>query len=75
MKGDSNWEFFEKGAPLWFENTKYYKARNVKDRMNPGVIAEYLGRIGVGSLEESYWTDSNKAATYIFEEGFSPGVV
>jgi hypothetical protein len=74
MKGDTRWEFFEKGPPLWFEDVEHYKSRNVKDRLNPEVIAEYLARVGVASLEVGFWTDSSKAANYIFEEGFSPGV-
>lgn len=73
MKDGDRWEFFEIGRPLSFEEPKHYAARNKKDRITPEIIADYIARIGYGSLESAFWTDSSRRATYIFEEGFVPG--
>jgi hypothetical protein len=73
MKDGDRWEFFEIGKPLWFEDPGFYKARNKKDRITSQIIAEYIERLGYGSLENEFWCDPNKTATYVFEEGFIPG--
>lgn len=36
---ETRWEYFEMGAPLWFENTELYKARIKKERLTPAILS------------------------------------
>lgn len=72
MLDSDRWEFFEKGAALWFENPEHYRARVIRKRLTADIIAGYISTFGYGSLELDYWTDASVKATYVFDEGFHP---
>jgi hypothetical protein len=69
---DPGWDFFEKGTPLPFENTDYYKRQRVRDRINPQILEEYVRKLGIGSFDEEVWINPKIEAIYLFQEGFTP---
>ena len=56
---DPQWVFFDKGLPLWFENTSYYKHRIKKNRLNENIITEYLKSLGWDINNDIFWLPSN----------------
>lgn len=46
MKED-RWSFIEMGEPLPFEDLSLYKNKYIKDRMNMGIIIQYLNNMGI----------------------------
>jgi len=52
---DPNWIFFETGEPLSFEDVSLYKAKRKKDRMNKGIIVEYMRKLGVDLYDPNLW--------------------
>jgi hypothetical protein len=69
---DPGWDFFEKGKPLPFENTDYYRRPRIRDRVTPQILEEYVSKLGIGSFDEQVWINPNAEAIYLFQEEFKP---
>ena len=61
MRDTNTWEFIEKGAPLFFEDSGLYGARQKRDRLTPEIISKYLARFGYGSLDKDFWISAEPA--------------
>ena len=59
---DPRWEFYERGNPLWFEDTELYKQRMIKKRMNLQVIDSYLKKMRIDIFDENFL--KNKETIY-----------
>ena len=61
---DPQWIFYEQGIPLWFEDTKNYQKRYIKDRLNYEILISYCRKINIDILNENF-LKSDKNAIYI----------
>lgn len=61
---DPKWTFFEKGIPLWFENTDNYKKRLIKDRLNHEILVSYCNLLGIDIFNNDFF-QSDKDAIYL----------
>jgi hypothetical protein len=62
LRDSNGWVFFEKGAPLTFEDVDNYRARRKRDRLTPEIVSSYLKRIGYASLRQEFWIDETASA-------------
>jgi hypothetical protein len=44
---DTQWIFFEKGEPLFFEETENYTRKIKKDRLNKEIMIKYCNKLGI----------------------------
>ena len=58
---DGRWEFRSEGSPLPFENQESYRARAVRDRLTPSIVAWYLSELGWDIRRESFWSTNRLA--------------
>jgi len=63
---ESKWEFFQKGPVQDFENTDHYKATRIKNRLDNGIINEYMKKLGLEIWSDAFY-QSNRDGIY-FEQ-------
>ncbi len=63
---ESKWEFLQIGPIQDFENTDYYKAKRIKDRLDNKIVNEYMKKLGLEIWSEDFYK-SNKNGFY-FEQ-------
>lgn len=58
---DSQWEFYDKGAVLFFEKATIYHQRKIADRLTPAVVVQYLETLGWDLESEEFWKSKENA--------------
>jgi hypothetical protein len=61
LKDDPKWQFFQRGAPLEFENTEMYSAHRIKDRLTAESIVRYLSALGYDLGNPAFWQSDEDA--------------
>ena len=64
---DPKWVFYEKGTPLWFEDTDAYKARRVKDRLNTKILLEYCSALNLNIEKDNYFKPKGETLVFKYE--------
>ena len=62
---DPQWEFYEEGEPLEFEDVELYKSRLKKNRLNREIILQYLKRLGWDIMNENFWRTENVVYEFV----------
>lgn len=52
---ESKWEFYETGAPLWFEQTEHYTRRKISDRVTYELLLSYSIKNGVDFTSPNFF--------------------
>jgi hypothetical protein len=58
---DNEWVFFQKGDPLWFENTTYYERQEVNTRLNKDILIEYCEKLGLQVRQDDFFRSDQKS--------------
>lgn len=64
IKDIPNWQFFQKGNILPFEESSNYKKRRISDRLNNFIIDNYLKRNGIDISVEDFWKSKGIAIEF-----------
>jgi hypothetical protein len=56
-----NWEFFQRGAFLDWENPELYKRHRISQRLNRGILLDYMSKLGWSLGEDAFWISKGKA--------------
>jgi hypothetical protein len=64
IKDVPNWQFFQKGDILPFEESINYKKRRISDRLNNSIIEDYLKKNRIDINEEDFWKSKGKAIEF-----------
>jgi hypothetical protein len=58
---EEKWEFFQKGEPLFFENTDNYKKHKISNRINKAIIVNYIQNLGIPILDKQCFAFNKKS--------------
>ncbi len=64
---ENGWEFEQYGNVQNFENTEYYKLRQIKKRFNFNILKEYLLKIGIDAFNDEFY--NSKKSILIEKKG------
>lgn len=64
LKEDSEWKFFQRGSLLPFENSIFYKKRRIADRLNNGIIKQYLRKNKIDIDNLNFWRSNDNCIMY-----------
>ena len=71
IRDSDNWEFFQRGEPLAFEEKELYENRAIRKRIDRAIIKRYFARIGWDLSGQTFWESNTEA---VFFEETSKGV-
>ncbi len=66
MMEENKWVFYQDGKIQNFENLEFYKKRQIKDRLNFGILVDYCNKLGLNITNDDFWK-SDKDALYLNE--------
>ena len=68
-KDDSNrWVWFESGPVLPYENVEHYANRSKRNRLNEGILANYLETLGCDPRRESAYDNTSEVTCFVRQE-------
>ncbi len=64
MKDSDKWKFLETGSAMQFEDTANYKKRKIADRINNGIIIDYLKKKEIDITNDNFWVSKGNAIEF-----------
>lgn len=56
LNAENGWEFFQEGAPAWFESVHIYESEEAKMRVTAPLVIQYLLELGFDVCAREFWS-------------------